>query len=290
MAASKNSPKRHHFIPQMILRHFADNDGQLWFWRRDFLEGQVKKASTRNLFVEGDLYTIVHADGTKDVSLEEFFAGLEGTGAQFINDLADIVRSNSTPSLDKGAWDFWHQFFYYHLKRTPGAIMAFAELLGFQGAVDEAVTRIKEIRVEEGGSSDETGLAQRIFKNAVIIAQLAGPSLEVLAAFQKLGLAIYWIGDPKKSFVIGDVPGALAPFRMPDNSMSRPTLFLPLTWDIALGQTTTPKNVEIVTVDREQVRRMNVATTARSTVIAGRSDALLQSLSRGVAYLGVEQL
>lgn len=284
MATPNNSPKRHHFIPQMMLRHFADDDGKLWFWRRDFPIGEVKKAQTQNLFVEKDLYTFIASTGIKDVALETFFARLEGAGAKFINDLASIVRDNAVPSLDQSAWDFWHQFFYYHLKRTPGAIAAFAENLGFQGKVDEAVAKIRQIRIEEGRDPDEAGLAERIFKNAVVVAQKAAPSQEVLKAFNDMGLAIYRIADPKKSFVIGDVPGVTARFRLSDNRMSPPTLFLPLTWDIALGQTTNPKTVDLVRVECEQIRRMNIATTARSTLIAGRSDALLRSLSRDVIY------
>ncbi len=50
-----NPAKRHHFIPQMMLRHFADDDGQLWFWRRDFAEDDIRKTATKHLFVEHDL-------------------------------------------------------------------------------------------------------------------------------------------------------------------------------------------------------------------------------------------
>ncbi|MBB4633243.1 DUF4238 domain-containing protein [Sphingosinicella soli] len=288
MTRQNNPPKRHHFIPQMMLRHFADDDELLWFWRRDFQNGDIKKTNTQNLFVEKDLYTLVHYDGTKNSALEGFFARLEGAGAQFINDLATIIRGNGIPNLDKNAWNFWNHFFYYHLKRTPGAIAVFAQHVGFRVKVDEAVATIKKIGAEEGRETDDANLEERIVKNAVIMAQRAKPSAEVLEVFAKMGLAIYRIVDRNKSFVIGDIPGATARFRLPDNSMSRPTLFLPVTWDIAVGQSTRSKKVDVITVDHEQIKRMNVATTTRSTVIAGRSDALIKTLSRRVIYTGVE--
>ena len=106
MSKPPSPPRRHHFIPQMMLRHFAAADGQLWFWRRDFAEGEVRKASTQNLFVEKDLYTLIEKDGAKDVALETFFSKLEGIGARFIEDLATIVREGSTPTLDAVAWNF----------------------------------------------------------------------------------------------------------------------------------------------------------------------------------------
>jgi hypothetical protein len=287
MSQQNNKPKRHHFIPQMMLRHFADSDGQLWFWRRDFEQGEVRKARTQNLFVEKDLYTFVATDGTKDVALETFFSKLEGSGANFISQLADIIRSRETPELDEGAWNLWAHFFYYHLKRTPGAIASFAEQMNFDGMIDEAYEKIKAVRLETGADPDELGLRNKIQQNAIVLAQHAAPSVEVLAAFEKLGLAIYKTADTSKSFIVGDVPGATAKFRMANGAWSHPTLFLPLTWDIAVGQLQGGRKVEIINVDRDQIRRMNIETTARSQVIAGRSSALIKSLSADAPYRGV---
>lgn len=290
MSKPPSPPKRHHFIPQMMLRHFAAADGQLWFWRRDFAEGEVRKASTQNLFVEKDLYTLIEKDGAKDVALETFFSKLEGIGARFIEDLATIVREGSTPTLDAAAWNFWGHFFYYHLKRTPGTIAAFAEAMNFDDRVAKTAKEIRAIRAKTGGAADEDGLETKIRKNAVVIAQAAGPSPEVLAIFETLGLAIYKITDPKKSFIVGDAPGALARFPTAQAGLSHPTLFLPLTWDIAVGQLTGGQRTEVISVDREQIRRMNEASAARSLVIAGRSAELVGSLANAVPYRGVEMI
>lgn len=290
MTQQNNKPKRHHFIPQMMLRHFADNDGQLWFWRRDFAKCDVRKTNTQNLFVEKDLYTLTAADGTKDVALETFFSNLEGAGATFINQLADIIRSGEIPKLDDSAWLFWGQFFYYHLKRTPGAIAFFAKQMNLDEMIDHTYEKIKAIRAETGGNAGEAGLRDTIRQNAIVTAQRAAPSKEVLALFETLGLAIYKVAEPAKSFIVGDVPGATSKFRMPNGEWSHPTLFLPLTWDIAVGQLQGGRKVETINVDRDQVRRMNIATAARSLVIAGRSSALINSLGADVLYRGVEPI
>jgi len=279
-------PKRHHFIPQMMLRHFTDVDGRLWFWRRDFAKGDVRKTGTGQLFFENDLYTRFLADGSKDVALENFFAAMEGSSASFIGQLADAVRSGKQPALDPGAWNLWDLFFYYHLKRTPGAIKAIGAETGFGDDIKAAAAEIRAIRSEAGQDAAEPSLEEWIAKNAVVLAQAAKPGEALLAQFRTMGLAIYHIDDPQKSFIVGDVPGATATFRV-RNGWSRPTLFLPLTWDIAVGQLAGRRVVEMVPVDREQVRRMNVASASRSVVIAGRSEALIASLSRDVPYTGV---
>lgn len=290
MSKKQKPAKRHHYIPQMMLRHFTKEDGQLWFWRRDFARGDIRTNATQNLFVVKDLYTFVHPDGTEDVSLEDFFADIEGVGAKFIEDLAAIVRTGETPDLDPGAWEFWDYFFYYHLKRTPGAIASFAEQMGFDARIAATVEKIRAVRAENGRDPDESGLAARVARNAVIIAQAAKPSTAVLAQFAQMGLAIYRITDPTRSFVVGDVPGAAACFRHPSGGWTNKTLFIPLTWDIAVGQLAQPRAVELIDIDMDQIRRMNEATAARSIVIAGRSEALLQSLSRNIGYVGVEPL
>jgi hypothetical protein len=279
-------PKRHHFIPQMMLRHFADDDGQLWFWRRAFEKADVRKAGTQNLFVEKDLYAQLLPDGAKDVALEEFFARMEAHGARFIAQIADAIRNNKRPKLDTGAWEFWDLFFYYHMKRAPGVIDALAAKIGFDERIKTAADEIRAIRAERGDQQDEPGLEDWVAKNARVIAQAAKPGPELQAQLKKMGLAIYYITDPAKSFVIGDAAGATAKFRV-ENEWSRPTMFLPLTSNIAVGQLARLRQVDAVAVDRDQVRRMNIATAARSTTIAGRSDALIASLSRDVPYVGV---
>ena len=121
MTRNVTRPKRHHFIPQMMLRHFADDDGQLWFWRRDLEPGDTRKTSTQNLFVEKDLYTFVQHNGEKDVALENFFAKMEGGGSTFINNLATIVRDGEIPELDASAWEFWNNFFYFQAQAYAGS-------------------------------------------------------------------------------------------------------------------------------------------------------------------------
>lgn len=270
-----------------MLRHFADDQGRLWFWRRDFAAGAARTTTTANLFVEKDLYTFIRSDGSKDVALEEFFAQLEGVGSTFINALAKIVRAGDVPELSDSAWDFWNRFFFYYLKRAPGAIAAYGEAMNFAPVLDEAVGSVRKELREAGGDADDPGLAHLLKRNAHVIAQSIGPSPELLAQLDTMGLIVHRIEKSNKSFIIGDVPGAEARFRMADGSKSLPMLFLPLTWDIAVGLLGGGRRVEVHSVDRDQVRAMNVATAGIATTIAGRSEELVNSLSIDVPYRGL---
>ena len=178
MKKTSNAPKRHHFIPQMMLRHFTDVNDRLWFWRREFEKGDIRSTSTQNLFVEKDLYAVVLPNGDKDVALEKFFSSLEGVGAKFISELATIIREGSVPHLDEGAWQFWSDFFYYQLKRAPGFIAAFADRMNFEGRIQNAVKKIEADLRASGGEQSDSNLAFRIRRNAIIAAQRSPPSAE----------------------------------------------------------------------------------------------------------------
>jgi hypothetical protein len=59
---------------------------------------------------------------------------------------------------------------------------------------------------------------------------------------------------------------------MRNGEWSRAALFVPLTWDIAVGQLQGGRKVEIIAVDRDQVRTMNVASApARPSLPADRA-------------------
>lgn len=263
-----------------MLRHFCDTDGFLWFWRKDDQENKVRKSTPQNLFVKKDLYTYFQKDGIKDTALEEFFSKLEDVGAKFICDLSEIICQNLKPNLNDGAWLFWSHFFYFHLKRTPAVIERICETIQFNDVVLKAA---QEISVVEGRpEAHRQQIAAEVRKNAIVLAQSAMPSPEVELAMSNLGLAIYKCLNPASSLVIGDMPSATAIFRLENNSWSDSTLFMPLTANIAVGTLAPPRRVEVIEVDQEQVKRMNDATTASSMMIAGRSEALIKSLSRNV--------
>src|SRR3546814_17908465 len=102
-----------------------------------------------------------------------------------------------------------------------------------------------------------------------------------------MGLVVFRIQAKHKSFIIGDVPGAEAPFPRPDGTKSPPMLFLPLTWDIAVAIIGGGRRVEVDTVDRDQVRAMSVATAARAMTIAGRAEEIVEPLAHGGPFSGV---
>ncbi len=62
---SSNDPKRHHYIPQFLLKNFLDDSGRFWVF--DKKKGKLHQGTPRNTFVEKNLYRTLNFDTTRDL-------------------------------------------------------------------------------------------------------------------------------------------------------------------------------------------------------------------------------
>lgn len=79
----KQEPKRHHYIPQFILRNFQDENSQVTYW--DIENSILGKRNTRSVFMNMHMYRdeINHQDNP--TSIEDTLAVFESEIAEFIN-------------------------------------------------------------------------------------------------------------------------------------------------------------------------------------------------------------
>ncbi len=71
-----NIPKRHHYVPQMLLRRFCDENGKLWLFNKKAPQLGVTFASPEAAFFQKHFYSL-NENGVRDVSLEKYFSELE---------------------------------------------------------------------------------------------------------------------------------------------------------------------------------------------------------------------
>ena len=269
-----NGPKRHHFIPQFILRNFTDPNGDLWFWRRDFVPGSVANTSPTNLFVQKHLFSINTKDGQRDDRLERIFSRQESLAKDFITQLIDATRHRKRITLNEAAWSLWANFSYYLMKRSPIQMERTAERLQISKDIDKA---IENGRLEGEEASLSTA---EIVHNTLVFTYAMRPAPELLALMMSRGLAIYHVTNSKKSLIIGDVPRAVATIKSTMASEPERALFFPLSHDVAVGPLEKGRHVEIFNLTNEDVRNMNLATASISTAFAGRSKELVSSISQ----------
>jgi hypothetical protein len=90
-------PKKHHFVPQFLLRNFADDRGQLTVHRTD--QHREYGANVRDLGHRNFGHSLFWPDREPDhVSLESMMADIEGAASTAIEDL----RAGRTRMVNAG--------------------------------------------------------------------------------------------------------------------------------------------------------------------------------------------
>ena len=74
-----SNPKRHHYVPKMLLQNFTDDNGRLYVFDRRLPEKGVRISSPKQAFVENNMYLqYAYGGGEKDYSIEHSLSQLEG--------------------------------------------------------------------------------------------------------------------------------------------------------------------------------------------------------------------
>ena len=79
-----NEPKRHHYIPQFILRNFCDDHQRLYYY--DKCRGTVEKRKTSEVFMAYNLYRDEVNNSEDPVRIEKDFSIFEREIAEILND------------------------------------------------------------------------------------------------------------------------------------------------------------------------------------------------------------
>lgn len=256
----------------MILKSFEDSSGKIWIKRAGIKE--AFGTNPKNAFVERDLYSIVQPDGTKDVSLETGFSRLEGLTSQFFSELQGVVRSGGCPALTENTWELCHLFLYFNFKRGPAFIRNAARNVDLNGIVGNGLKDIREKFPSAYDGEDQDVVIERIAQGIRVAAQSLYPSKRVKQAYDALGLMVLFVSNARHSMIIGD--GRLQSVKIGNDNVS----FTPIAHDMALAFYDQRREVIVREVDGKTVRLMNESTARQSSMIAGRSKALVLSLCK----------
>ena len=84
--------RRHHYLPQMYLRGFADDAEQVWVFDRK--ENKFLHQGILNTAVKKDFYTVVGRDGKKTDAVEQMLANIVEAPMKRIIDRLDRKNLN----------------------------------------------------------------------------------------------------------------------------------------------------------------------------------------------------
>jgi hypothetical protein len=125
--------------------------------------------------------------------------------------------------------------------------------------------------------SDETRL--RDFIRGASVSAVAAPASQRLSAvLGQLGLSVY-LAPPSSAYIVGDIGFARA--AVSDRSAATGSLvFIPVAPDVSIGFSFAAGKVNVRELSKGDIRRMNVAMTAQSEMIAGNNAHLVRVLSK----------
>ena len=277
-------PKRHHYVAKMHSRRFADPDGTLYVFDKLFPGKGIQKRTPRNLFVERDFYTQVDDKGIKDASVEtEFLARLEGKASPVIEKIVNAARRGHLPSLSPVEKDIWVMFSYVQIKRVPETREKYKEEV-IQEVLREIdfIGQFRPFTDPELSILDDEETMERLWRNSSIHSvrvRFEKGVFEILSE-KRIGVAVIRKPKPKRSFVIGSNP--VVKMSHPERSHladSTVELWLPLARDVAVSPCPGESD-KVISVNDRHIRTINRSIFQQSTVIAGCSRELIESLIR----------
>ena len=276
-----SKPRRHHYIAQMHSKRFADSDGILHVFDKRFHHKGVQKRTPRNLFVEGDFYTQVDGEGTKDVSVEtEFLARVESDASPVIEKIVNAARRGCPPNLSAAEKDIWVAFSYIQFKRVPETREKYREdILQEMRRKIDFIRRFRPFADRELSILDDEETMARLFRNSSIQSvRMTSVKVSGVLSEKRIGVAVIRKPKPKRSFVIGSNP--VVKMSKPGRShLSDPTVevWLPLARDVAVTPCPGERD-KVVSANDRHIREINKSIYQQSTVVAGCSCEIIESL------------
>jgi hypothetical protein len=280
-----DEPKRHHSVPEMLQKRFADARGNLWFFDKQRPEIGVQVTSPTNLFVRNRQYTLLKSDGTKDWSLESRYSKLEGYMNLLIEKIVPLVRAGTYPSLTENERGLIDLYVYEQWRRVPELYDRLISDSDFVDLVDESLDeyerKYRSLTPDEHAHfrSIDYLKAERKRARVMSLSQTTGTALAALAS---KGL-FFARAAPNRSFLLGSSPVLkLTPMGQSDLNNPQVEVWLAIDPNVAIVLAADQSLNRNITLAAEGVRSINRTIAKQSGEFAGRDKALVVSIAKSL--------
>ena len=275
-------PKNHHYIPQMLLKRFTNHEGKLYVYDKSHRDKGIQKKDPKKTFVRRHFYTQVEDDGTRDASVEtEFLSRLENDVSPVIEKIVSAARRGSSPNLSPAERDIWIKFYYLLFARVPDRLEnAAEEVRQIVHARIASASQSRLLNDLELSVQNDPETMDRHLKNGSIQNLQMSPSGEVYEFLSKCRFVIAAIRKPKsgRNFVIGSNPiVSLSDLEVPYIVDPHAEVWFSLARDVAVSFCP-GEGDQIISATKRHIESINWSVFNKSTVIAGCSSELIESL------------
>ena len=271
--------------PQLLLRNFTDDEDWLFVFNKRVPEKGVLNLRTKETLLERHRFTLYDFDESKDYSADEELRLVEDKASPVIEKIVESARVGKCPHLtgkEKHALD---TFFCCQIFRSPDVYPSQEKIDEF---FNDAVARVQKNKLVSEDTLSQL-LGNRSFIDILehnMVAESAIAETVVTRSgisdhIRGKGLRIVTVETSKSSFVVGSKSFArVVLYGSLDPVDPEGYLWFPISHDVVVTPVGRPSREEVSAAKTSFVRRLNEATFDQSTVIVGRSRALVKSLAR----------
>jgi len=277
-------PKRHHYVPEVILKRFTDDNG--WLHLHSEHDRRTRPSRPVNAFLEGHLYSEELDSGDKDPRVEGELAELDGLIDPILQKFEMAAESGENPGLSAFELLTWQFFMVVQWQRVPDLHRTVAtdeeSAALLHDVLDEASRKFPE-RLKEIEAMRAPHAVTRTVRNARI-RNIPEVSQRVMDAMATRGIAVLSIRGSKKALIIGSRPVVQMAFRDGLTLIDEATeMWLPISSKVAVGAGQRGLAEIVYSLDdHAAIRRLNLAVARQSSEIASRSTVLTNSIAKAV--------
>jgi hypothetical protein len=277
-------PKRHHFVPEMILSGFVDESGWLHWCRPADDPVVVRPSRPAELFYKKHLYSTVSAQGIKDPAVELELSRFETDAARVVHKIVQAALSEKVPQLSADEKQVWYAFLHLQWRRTPEAQIAACSDSELLQMFDETCNEVRQLlpaRATEIDALSSPEAKLRTVRN-VRVESLRQASERVMSVLARRGISVLLIRKPRKKFIIGSRPVVkITPQGRTHLNDPVVELWLPVASQVAAGAGVGDGGISLWFLDDDKpIRQLNETIAAQSNIIAAASRELVQSVAR----------
>ena len=285
-----NIPRRHHYIPRMLLNNFCDDDCQLWVG--DKFRSKIYKSHVSNVFVQRNLYaTFDFASKQYSHEYDQVLGGVEQMANPVVQKIIYQARCGEFPRLSQDQEICLKRFLLSIYRRTPESqALLSSEWASLDIYYETAKIVAKNANIVPPDKSQYDQDEQ--LKNKISIldsnsyTRFAAGDFPAVCEIEewfvrKTGLFIVVIQILNRKFLIGSQ--GVTDVKPCHESDLAQGIWFPLSHDVLVRPVNTPNRNHLFYLGRRYdsiMKRINRNTIQQSKYVASQSRHLIQSLMR----------
>lgn len=264
--------KKHHFVPQLILREFADANLKFFSFLKS--ERRIFSEGVPDAYQHSNFYTWYNQDQSRATHVEKHFSAIETAFAPLHQRLLELAKRESRIDIHSNDVSVIQEFVFHQMRRVPDLLnKAFNK-------TPEASEKAKEELEEYYPELNFDALFQRphMLQNIKVLGleTRTGELLDIISQL-KVNLAIP--ERIQKTFVIGSNPVVSGGLLDAKDPRSIRALWLPISPRVAIFLDR-ESDSQIVRLTDSEMRNFNLTLLSKSSKISSSHRSLLESLAK----------